>query len=323
MTPTHYQNNGTWRQELAHTSGITALAPSRDSARFVSTGMDGIARVWGAATGELLLTYRGHTHELNGAAWSPDGEKIATGGLDRTVQVWDAATGELLLTYRGHSHRVQAVDWSPDGRWIASGGEDRLVHLWDAATGELAYSYAQAGVVTDVTFSPDGTRIASAGWRIAVWAWESDAARGFPLPHSEFRHHHSGQAYVASFSPDGALLASAGFAGDIVVQETESGLPRPPYRGHANTVCAIAWIPQTAVGDCGLEIASVGHIGDLRVWDPSDGTTTFDRLKNERLSAVAALRDGRTLLLGNQLGTLWSWRLRPHFVPLATEGDEA
>lgn len=294
--------NGNWRREAAHASAITALAVSPDGSRFVSVGWEGTARVWWVGSGEPVLTYRGHVHEVHGAAWSPDGSFIATAGSDKSVQVWDAATGALRLSYPGHMRRVLAVAWSPDGSFIASGGEDRLVQVWDAATGELAYSYAHSGIVTDIAFSADGSRIATAGGMVAVYGWSSAEASVYALLNHALRHHHFGQAYVVAFSPDGTLLASAGMAGDIVVQETESGLPRLTYKEHSNTVCALAWLPETAERDCELEVASVGHIGDLRVWDPADGHTTFDRLADQRLSAVAALRDGRTLVLGNQLG---------------------
>ena len=81
-------------------------------ARWQASGFsreDKTEQVWDAATGNPLLTYRGHTKAVWSVAWSPDGTRLASAGRDKTVQVWEASTGSQLLTYRGHMQEVSAV----------------------------------------------------------------------------------------------------------------------------------------------------------------------------------------------------------------------
>ena len=82
------------------------MAYSPDGKRLATASDDHTAKVWDAATGQELLTLRGHWARLYGVAYSPDGKRLATASDDHTAKVWDAATGQELLTLRGHSSCV-------------------------------------------------------------------------------------------------------------------------------------------------------------------------------------------------------------------------
>lgn len=47
--------------------------------------------IWDAATGQEILTLRGHMDVVTSVAVSADGKHIASGSLDGTVRVWDAS----------------------------------------------------------------------------------------------------------------------------------------------------------------------------------------------------------------------------------------
>ena len=55
---------------------------------------DRTARVWDAASGDMLRELAGHIGGVTHASFSPDGTRIVTGSGDTTARVWDAVSGE-------------------------------------------------------------------------------------------------------------------------------------------------------------------------------------------------------------------------------------
>jgi WD40 repeat protein len=98
----------------------------------VSTGDDGVVRLWDTATGREVRALRGHTGYY-GVAYDPSGQYLATAGTDGVVRLWDAGTGRELRALHGHTSQVWVVAFSPDGRHLASAGWDRTIRLWDVA----------------------------------------------------------------------------------------------------------------------------------------------------------------------------------------------
>jgi len=71
--------------------------------------------VWDAATGQQLLTLKGHTGMVRSVAFSPDGQRIITGSDDWTAKLWNAETGLETFTLPKHTEMVWSVAFSPDG----------------------------------------------------------------------------------------------------------------------------------------------------------------------------------------------------------------
>jgi WD40 repeat protein len=68
---------------------VRAVNPAKG---IVTAGLDKTARVWNAATGQLLANLEGRASQVLRAAWSPDGRHIVTASVDRTVRVWRIVT---------------------------------------------------------------------------------------------------------------------------------------------------------------------------------------------------------------------------------------
>jgi WD40 repeat protein len=67
------------------------VAFSPDGQRLASASVDKTVKVWDAATGQEVLTLKGHTGAVSSVAFSPDGTRLASAGAGG-VKVWDATT---------------------------------------------------------------------------------------------------------------------------------------------------------------------------------------------------------------------------------------
>jgi tetratricopeptide (TPR) repeat protein len=61
---------------------------------------DGTAKLWEAASGEELLTLKGHSDQIEAVAFSPDGQRIVTGSDDGTAKVWEVATAKQVAAWQ-------------------------------------------------------------------------------------------------------------------------------------------------------------------------------------------------------------------------------
>ena len=162
----------------AHDSTIWNIEQSQDGSKLATAGWDGIARLWDAGTGEMLLEFAHAGGRVEDIKYSPDEKRLITAGEDRTVRVWDARTGEELAAINasgdgfvgGVFQGVMTVDFHPDGQQFAAGSADGTLRVWDANTYEQLESHivlinketGEPQGVTAVAYSPDGNYLAAA-----------------------------------------------------------------------------------------------------------------------------------------------------------------
>jgi WD40 repeat protein len=77
-------------KEMSQSGEVTTVTWSPGVKRIASGSSDMIVQVWDAATGDHIITYKGHADKVNTVAWSPDGKYIASGSADGVVQIWQA-----------------------------------------------------------------------------------------------------------------------------------------------------------------------------------------------------------------------------------------
>jgi WD40 repeat protein/serine/threonine protein kinase len=82
-----------------------------DGTEILTTGSDGTARSWDAATGRPRKSFRADSHFLVDAALSPDGSMVVAGGSDGFLRVWSRASGRLLWMLRAHASYVVGVHY--------------------------------------------------------------------------------------------------------------------------------------------------------------------------------------------------------------------
>ena len=150
---------------------VCAVAYSPDGTRIVSdasrrssgSGDPPALRIWDAATGSLLATFRRPTTKAVWAVdYSPDGSRIVCGGAgnsfgdDGILTVWDAATGAELHTVTGHTSAVKAVTFSPDGARLVTASFDGSVKVWEARTLDCIAVVPLGAAVQSCRHSPSG-----------------------------------------------------------------------------------------------------------------------------------------------------------------------
>jgi Tol biopolymer transport system component len=249
---------------------------SSDGGRLASASDDQMVRVWDIATGQQLLTLKGHKDRVCGVSFSPDGERLASASFDQTVRVWDTATGKELLILKGHTDEVHGVSFSPDGQRLASASHDETVRVWDAVTGqELLTLKGHTSILNcGLSFSPNGQRLASASMDGTVRVWEAGTGKELLTLKG-----HMGIVWGVSFSPDGQRLASAGDDKTVRVWDAVTGQELLILKGHTSAVYGVSFSPD------GRRLASASWDLTVRVWEAMEVPDTVWR-QRELVSRV-------------------------------------
>jgi hypothetical protein len=160
-----------------HSGDTPALDWSPDGRHVVTASLDWTARVWEAATGRVVHTFKGHRDGLVAVAWSPDGRQIATSDWGTpTVKVWDAGSGRETLSLSPHPVPVRQLAWSPNSRRLLTASGNGTTRLLDAATGREVLTFPGLDYNhPSITFFPDGRRILTSVSREArIWVAARD-----------------------------------------------------------------------------------------------------------------------------------------------------
>src|SRR5262249_44880696 len=115
--------------------GTFAVAFAPDGKSLVTSGRDGLAKLWEVSGGRRLHTLKRHYSWVETLAVSPDGRTVASAGQDGLIRLWDAASGADACLQPGHRFYLRQTAVSPDGKTILTGGWDQTIRWWDAATG--------------------------------------------------------------------------------------------------------------------------------------------------------------------------------------------
>ena len=193
---------------------VLALALSPDGNRLVSTGFDGVIKIWKVADGSLEHSFRGFLDPIWAVAFSFDGQRLAAGGNNRHLKIWNTADWSLTQTAQGHTSTVHGVAFSPDGRTLISGGEDEVALVWNTdgsrTTDEASQLLRGPGwgdLTPSLAFSPDNRHFVGTAADRTVKIWRTD---NFAVEHS-----FPGEFRTVAFSPDGHAVLAEAFDGSV------------------------------------------------------------------------------------------------------------
>ena len=286
------------RKAMTLKGHTNSVAYSPDGKRIVSGSSDKTLKVWDAATGQDLLTLKGHTNSVTSVCSSPDGRRIVSASADKTVKVWAARSGRELFTLKGHTLAVGSVAYSPDGKRIVSGSGDKTVKVWDAQTGQdLLTLEGHTGSVSSVAFSPGSRRIVSGSSDKTLKVW--DAATGQDLL---TLRSHVGHVHSVAYSPDGKRIVSASADRTLKVWDAETGQDLLTLKGHKDGVNSVAYSPD------GIRIVSGSTDNTLKVWSaPLGQELRWFKGHTHNVARVAFSPDGQRVLARDTAGRVLAW----------------
>ena len=113
---------------------VSSIGYSPDSRRVVTSGFDGVVRVWDTSNGSQVK--HDHDDQLRAGAsnittvtFSVDGKWILAGGADGTIRIWTADKGQLLADLRVHSSAINSISTNDDAM-IATASDDRSAKVF-------------------------------------------------------------------------------------------------------------------------------------------------------------------------------------------------
>lgn len=293
---------------LGHSSTVSSVAFSPDG-RFMASGdWDGIVKLWNAADGVEIYTFRSASNRVDSVAFNADSTRLAAGGHDNTVRLWDLTTGTELSALQGPTGPVTSVAFSPAGGLLAAGSDDGSVYVWNTGGAQPVAAGKVEGhtsYVTSVAFSPDGTLLAAGGADDTIRLWRMPAG----TPVSILIGHTSNVSSVA-FSSDGSRLASTGDDHTVRLWDVRTlaatQTANTVLNGHTENVTDVAFSL-----DGSLVVSAAGGIEDntVRLWDAATGAARRTLYPTGPANAVAFSPDGRTLAVGGATYlSLWQAR---------------
>jgi WD40 repeat protein len=233
----------------------------------VTGGSDATARIWDAATGDLLhvLHHHGMVRSVAFGAAADGRVFVATGSRDNTASIWDPLTGRRVNWLTGHTDDVHGVAFGrgrDDRLLVATCGGDGRVLLWAPESGDLVHQLAAGGPAMSavaLASDPDGRLLAAAGARdgtSALW----DAETGGLL----VRNHRHRDIETVTLAPghDGGLLLGLGGTGYVDVSRITDGKRLADLRTENRTwSIALHRTPGNRV------VLAAGHGRQAQVWE--------------------------------------------------------
>ena len=268
-----------------------------------SSSSDRTIKIWNLKT-DQCLTLQGHKNWVRSIAFSPDGQTLASGSEDQTIKLWNVHTPECYQTLQGHTNWVRSVAFSPDAQTLASGSGDHTVRLWDFRKGQCIKSLqGYTNRVWSVAFSPLATACRQA---FPPNPPSQGGLEPYPPSQGGLEPYPPYQGGLGGISPYqgglGGILVSGNDDRTVKLWDLATGKCYQTLRGHANSVCAVAFSPDDRT------LASGSEDQTVKLYDVNTGECRHTlRGHTSRIWSVAFSPDGQTLASGSEDYTIKIW----------------
>lgn len=293
-------NNRLLQSLKEHTAWITEASYSpHDGQIAVTRSVDGIVRLWEAASGKLIAVLGSPTIPLTTISFSPNGQIIITGSNNGTAILWNAMNGRLIATLSGHTDKVTSVAFSPDGETVVTGSDDKTARVWDVASGTLLTILGgNNGGISSVAFSPDGRTVITGNNDGTARLWEIRNGQA-----SIVLRGHTDDVEDIAFSPDGKTVLTGSRDSTVRVWDVITGHEKY-FLQHKEMIRGAVYSPD------GQTILTGSNDKTVRLWSASDGKL-IGKLPGDTdiITGVAFSPDGRLILAGTTNITTGTARL--------------
>lgn len=270
-----------------------------DVVPFLTTNSDSsTAKLWDAATGQLLHSLAGHTGEVVSSQFSPDGARVLTTSWEDWARLWDGAAGQLLHSLTNHTEWVSSAVFAPDGTRVLTASGDKTAKLWDAATGELLHSLeGHTSWVNSAVLSPDGALVLTASRDKTAKLW--DAATG-KLLHSLEGHWHWVKS--ATFSPDSQRILTASDDQSARLWDAATGKLLHSLEGHTD------WVNSAVFSPDGARVLTASSDQTAKLWNAATGKLLHSlKGHTDTVYSAAFSPDGARILTASWDNTARLW----------------
>lgn len=275
---------------------------SRDGRLLLTASLDHTARLWNAASGQVIRELK-HDTKVYHARFSPDETRIVTAGGNKVgeaseARVWTAESGVPIGDPMKHDEFIWTVTFSPDGKRILITDQGGIAQMWDGETAKVLPFRVEHGVpVQAAAFSPDGRFVATGSSDGLVRLWHADSGK----PAARAMRHLASVLRVA-FAPDGRSLVSACADHTARRWDVTHGWPIDPWLRHAADVL------HATFDGSGRFLVTAGTDGTVKRWDLATAPTWLPPLQHDRSVQRAMFSfDGRRVATASNDGTVKVW----------------
>ncbi|MBL8913848.1 MAG: serine/threonine protein kinase [Archangium sp.] len=285
-----------------HNGNVYALSVDAPHERFVTSGADGVIKLWPLATptGTTYLdagvSLGQHASRVTAVTLAFDGGVLLASGDDGLGR-WkvDPPLGGGITPRPGGP--VVPLKISSLGT-IGDATLDGTLELWLPGANEPKSFKAHSDLPQALAFSPDGMRVLTGGWDGALKEWnvaDGTLLRSWSLPGARVRR----VAYVG----DDSMIAVTN-AGDVVRLPALQKLPL-----HRDTVRTLEVSRDRTL------LITGGFEGLVGVWDTATGRLLDVRLSSTPVEGLSLAPSSRAVAVATYDGTISIWPVRGDVMP--------